>query len=186
MWKRSILLQFKFKSRRIGSWTEFAQVCPSWSPCKNLQRNVFRIQTIFLWCKNALAYCNSKAVGSVPGPSLGSWRKIQTSAAWCILWSFLSRQGETPGSSGSETKDPYLDLEAQNVQLFTYWKNFFFLANAFITPFHMHTMYTKPFYTQQHCYVSLKTLYPGGIQTRVFLFLRRMRCPVRHATRAQL
>jgi hypothetical protein len=27
----------------------------------------------------------------------------------------------------------------------------------------------KSFYTQQHCCVSLKTLYPGGIRTRVFL-----------------
>jgi hypothetical protein len=35
--------------------------------------------------------------------------------------------------------------------------------------------------TDQHCYVSLKILYPGGIQTRVFVFLRRMRYPLRHA-----
>jgi hypothetical protein len=46
-------------------------------------------------------------------------------------------------------------------------------------------MHLKSFYTQQHCYVSLKTLYPGGIQTRVFSFLRRMRCPLRHAARAK-
>jgi hypothetical protein len=39
----------------------------------------------------------------------------------------------------------------------------------------------KSFYTQQHCYVSLQTLYPGRIQTQVFSFLRRMRCPLRHA-----
>jgi hypothetical protein len=45
-------------------------------------------------------------------------------------------------------------------------------------------MHTKSFYTQQHCYVSLKTLYPGGIWTRVFLFLRWMRCPLRQAARA--
>jgi hypothetical protein len=45
-------------------------------------------------------------------------------------------------------------------------------------------MQIKSFYTQQHCCVSLKILYPGGIRTRVFLFLRRMRCPLRHATRA--
>jgi hypothetical protein len=31
--------------------------------------------------------------------------------------------------------------------------------------------------------VSLKTLYPGGIWTWVFLFLRRMRYPLRHAAR---
>jgi hypothetical protein len=29
-------------------------------------------------------------------------------------------------------------------------------------------MNIKSFYTQQHCYVSLKTSYPGGIRTRVF------------------
>jgi hypothetical protein len=40
------------------------------------------------------------------------------------------------------------------------------------------------FYTQQHCYVSLKTLYPGGIWTRVFSVLRWMQCPMRHAARA--
>jgi hypothetical protein len=40
------------------------------------------------------------------------------------------------------------------------------------------------YYTQQHCYVSLKTLYPGGIRTRVFLFLRRMWCRLRHAAKA--
>jgi hypothetical protein len=46
-------------------------------------------------------------------------------------------------------------------------------------------MHIKSFYTQQHCYVSpKKTLYPGGIWTRVFMFLRRMRCPLRHAARA--
>jgi hypothetical protein len=28
------------------------------------------------------------------------------------------------------------------------------------------------------------SLYPGGIRTRVVLFLRRMRCPLRHAARA--
>jgi hypothetical protein len=46
------------------------------------------------------------------------------------------------------------------------------------------TMHIKSFYAQQHCYVSLKTLYPGGIRTRVFLLLRRVRCPLRHAARA--
>jgi hypothetical protein len=49
--------------------------------------------------------------------------------------------------------------------------------------FNTQTMYIKSFYTQQHCYVSLKKLYPGGIRTRVFLFLRQMRCPLRHAAR---
>jgi hypothetical protein len=40
-------------------------------------------------------------------------------------------------------------------------------------------MHILSFYTQQHCYA----LYPGGIRTRVFLFLRQMRCPLCHATR---
>jgi hypothetical protein len=35
-----------------------------------------------------------------------------------------------------------------------------FVANAFISPFKTQTMHIKSFYTQQHCYVSLKTLYP--------------------------
>jgi hypothetical protein len=55
---------------------------------------------------------------------------------------------------------------------------------AFISPFNSQTMHIKSFYTQQHCYVSLKTFYPGGIRTQVFLFMRRMRCPLRHAARA--
>jgi hypothetical protein len=59
----------------------------------------------------------------------------------------------------------------------------FFVANAFIY-FNTQTMHIKSFYTKQHCYVSLKTLYPGGIWTRVFSFLRRMRCPLRYAARA--
>jgi hypothetical protein len=55
-----------------------------------------------------------------------------------------------------------------------------------ISPFNTQTMHIKSFYKQQYCYVSLKTLYPGGIQTRVFSFLRRMRCPLHHAARANL
>jgi hypothetical protein len=38
-----------------------------------------------------------------------------------------------------------------------------FVANAFISPFNTQTMHIKSFHTQQHRYVSLKTLYPGGI-----------------------
>jgi hypothetical protein len=56
--------------------------------------------------------------------------------------------------------------------------------NAFISPFKTQTMHIKSFNTQQHCYISLKTLHPGGIRTRVFLFLRWMRCPLRHVARA--
>jgi hypothetical protein len=69
--------------------------------------------------------------------------------------------------------------------LFGVLKNFaIFVANAFISPFHTQTMHIKSFYTQQHCYVSVKPLYPGGIRTRVFLFLRQMRCPLCHAAGA--
>jgi hypothetical protein len=50
--------------------------------------------------------------------------------------------------------------------------------------FNTQTMHIKSFYSQQHCFVSLKTSYPEGIRTRVFLFQRRMRCPLRHAARA--
>jgi hypothetical protein len=52
-------------------------------------------------------------------------------------------------------------------------------------PFNTQTMHIKSFYTQQHCYESLKTLYPGGIWARVFLFLRQLGCPLRHAARAR-
>jgi hypothetical protein len=57
-----------------------------------------------------------------------------------------------------------------------------FVANASISPFNAHTMHIKSFYTQ---HISIKTLYPGGIQTRVFSFLRWMWCPLRHAARAE-
>jgi hypothetical protein len=60
------------------------------------------------------------------------------------------------------------------------------VANAFISPLNTQTLLIKSFYTQQHCYVSLNTLYPGRIRTRVFSFLRRMLCPLRHAARAIL
>jgi hypothetical protein len=59
------------------------------------------------------------------------------------------------------------------------------VANAFISPFNTQTMHIKSFYTQQHCYVFPKTLYPGRIWTRFFSFLRRMRCPLRYAVRVQ-
>jgi hypothetical protein len=65
-----------------------------------------------------------------------------------------------------------------------FFKNIF-VAKAPISPFNAQAMHIKSFYTQRHCYVSLKTLYPGGIRTRVFLFLRQMRCPLRHAARAE-
>jgi hypothetical protein len=62
--------------------------------------------------------------------------------------------------------------------------NIFVAKNFFLnSPFNTQTMHIKSFYTQQHCYVSLKTLYPGGIWTRVFLFLRQMQCPLCHASR---
>jgi hypothetical protein len=48
------------------------------------------------------------------------------------------------------------------------------VANAFISPFNTQAMHIESFYTQQHCYVSIKTLYPGGIRTRDFSFLTRM------------
>jgi hypothetical protein len=61
---------------------------------------------------------------------------------------------------------------------------YIFVANAFISPFNTQTMQIKSFYTQQHCFFPLITLYLDGIRTRVFLFLKRMRCPLRHAARA--
>jgi hypothetical protein len=37
---------------------------------------------------------------------------------------------------------------------------YIFVANAFISPFNTQTMHIKSFYTQQHCYVTLKNLIP--------------------------
>jgi hypothetical protein len=42
------------------------------------------------------------------------------------------------------------------------------VANAFISPFNTQTMHVKSFYTEQNCCFP-KTLYPGGIRTRVFV-----------------
>jgi hypothetical protein len=39
-----------------------------------------------------------------------------------------------------------------------------FVANAFISAFKTQTMHIRSFNTQQHCNVSLKTLYPGGLR----------------------
>jgi hypothetical protein len=58
-----------------------------------------------------------------------------------------------------------------------------FVANAYISSFKTQTMSIKSFYAQQNNYVSLKTLCPSGIRTWAFLFLRRMRCSLRHAAR---
>jgi hypothetical protein len=58
--------------------------------------------------------------------------------------------------------------------------------SAHFSHFNTQTIHIKSFYTQQHGYVSLKTLYHGGIRTRAFSFLRQMRCPLRHAARAPI
>jgi hypothetical protein len=68
-------------------------------------------------------------------------------------------------------------------------KSLFFKKNicgqCLYLSYNIQTMHIKSFYKQKHCYVFLKTLYPGGIRTRVFSFLRRMQwCPLRHAARA--
>jgi hypothetical protein len=46
----------------------------------------------------------------------------------------------------------------------TYLEFFFyiFVANAFISHFNTQTMHIKSFYTQQHCYISLKTLWDSN------------------------
>jgi hypothetical protein len=45
--------------------------------------------------------------------------------------------------------------------------------------FNTQTMHSKSFYTALLCFPKS----PGGILARVFLFLRRTRCPLRHAAR---
>jgi hypothetical protein len=62
--------------------------------------------------------------------------------------------------------------------------NFLWPMPLFLFSTHKQCLLSHLGNTQQHYYVSLKTLYPGGIRTRVFTFLRRMRCPLRHAARA--
>jgi hypothetical protein len=66
---------------------------------------------------------------------------------------------------------------------YTNIKKNIFVANSFISPFNTQTMHIKSFYTQQHCYVFLKALYPDGIRTQVFSLPRQMWCPLRHADR---
>jgi hypothetical protein len=56
----------------------------------------------------------------------------------------------------------------------------------FLLSTHKQSILSHFIHTQQHYYVSLKTLYPGGIWTRVFLIMRRMRCPVGHAASAKV
>jgi hypothetical protein len=71
-------------------------------------------------------------------------------------------------------KFAFLPHFVKNFLAFLKLKKNIFVANAFISPLNTQTMLIKSFYTQQHCYVSLKTLHPGGIRTRVFSILRRM------------
>jgi hypothetical protein len=59
-------------------------------------------------------------------------------------------------------------------------KKIFVVTVAFISPFNAQTMHIKSFNTQQLGYDFLKTLHPGGIRTRVFLFLSQLR----HAAKA--
>jgi hypothetical protein len=56
---------------------------------------------------------------------------------------------------------PFVKTICINSQV-SYLFIYLFVANAFISHFNKQTMHIKSFYTQQHCYVSLKTLYPGG------------------------
>jgi hypothetical protein len=48
--------------------------------------------------------------------------------------------------------------------------------SLFLLSTHKQCICIRSSYTQQHCYVSQLTLDPGMIRTRVFSFLRRMRC----------
>jgi hypothetical protein len=83
----------------------------------------------------------------------------------------------------SEIEKPEVTAKADEESPARYrLKKIYFLANAFISPFNKQTMHVKSLYTKQH--VFLKILYPGGIQTQVFSFLRLMQCPLRHAAMA--
>jgi hypothetical protein len=65
--------------------------------------------------------------------------------------------------------------------------NYIFVANAF-TYFSFSDTQTiktfRHFVNNSTARFPQKTLHPGVIRTRVFLFLRRMRCPLSHAARA--
>jgi hypothetical protein len=51
--------------------------------------------------------------------------------------------------------------------------------------FNTQTMYIKSFLYTTALLCFPKNLIPGGIRTRVFSFLRRVQCPLRHAARAK-
>jgi hypothetical protein len=84
-------------------------------------------------------------------------------------------------SSTEMASRPSVDEKRRLLKL----KKNIFVANALMSPFNTQTSHIKPLFTQHHCYVPQKTLYPGGIRTRVFSFLRRVQCPMRHAATGQ-
>jgi hypothetical protein len=52
----------------------------------------------------------------------------------------------------------------------SFFKKYIFVANAFISPFNTQTMHIKSvIHNSTAMYVSLKTLYPGGIRTLLAL-----------------
>jgi hypothetical protein len=110
-----------------------------------------------------------------------------------IIFTKIARWGETPKSSSSRSFHSFAESRKSRNRKWlrrrtrsrrpgTDLKKIYFLANAFISPFNKQTMHVKSLYTKQH--VFLKILYPGGIQTQVFSFLRLMQCPLRHAAMA--
>jgi hypothetical protein len=67
---------------------------------------------------------------------------------------------------------------------FLFILKYIFVDNAFICQkTHTNNAVVTLYTTALLCFP--KTLYPGGIRTRVFLFQRRIRCLLRHAARAQ-
>jgi ethanolamine utilization cobalamin adenosyltransferase len=76
-------------------------------------------------------------------------------------------------------------LAADGERILRFLKNIF-VANGFISPFNAQTVHIKSvmYIHNSTAIFPSKTLYPCGIRTRVFLFLRRMRCPLRHAAKA--
>jgi hypothetical protein len=69
---------------------------------------------------------------------------------------------ETDECTSLDTTVRLLDHSCQGLSGFfgdSFFKNIF-VANGFISPLNTQTRHIKSFYTQQHCYVSLKNLIP--------------------------
>jgi hypothetical protein len=102
---------------------------------------------------HGMEYC----VGLVK--AINHWRKL----AWTRF------EPSSPKWHTGALSTTYSMSSCLNGRLFPFLNTF--VVSAFISPFNTQTMHVNSFYTQQHCYVSLKSSYPGGIWTSVIVSL---------------